>query len=119
MVRRSKVKVTGSQVVKGFLFLLAMYAYVREGSVKEQPRSHAATAVLYAAFTPAQQVARNLMLVARNKLRVARNTQLDAGNTQVVAGNKHHVARSKLLVAHNQLRWCTRGIRLSPIVVYG
>ena len=37
-----------------------------------------------AAFTPAQQVARNLMLVARNKLRVARN----------------------------KLRWCKRGIRL-------
>ena len=27
----------------------------------------------YAAFTPAQQVARNMLLVARNKLRVALN----------------------------------------------
>jgi len=29
VVRKSKVKVTGSQVIKEFLFLLAMYAYVR------------------------------------------------------------------------------------------
>jgi len=39
--------------------------------------------IRYAAFTPAQLV--------------ARNTQLDAGN-------KHHVARSKLLVTRNKLR---------------
>ena len=57
-----------------------------------------------AAFTPAQQVARNLMLVARNKLRVAHNTQL-------VAGNKQLAARNMMLVARNKLRWCKRGIR--------
>jgi len=69
--------------------------------------------VPYAAFTPAQQVARNLMLiVARNKLR---NTQLDTGNKQLAARNMMLVARNKLRVtaARNKLRWCKRGIRLS------
>ena len=41
-----------------------------------------------AAFRPAQQAARNLMLVARNKLRVARNTQLDAGERVVSRRNQ-------------------------------
>ena len=63
-----------------------------------------------AAFTPAQQVARNMLLGARNKLQlVAGNTQLVASNTQ---GNTQLVARNMLLVARNKLGWCKRGIRL-------
>ena len=57
-----------------------------------------------AAFTPAQQVARNLLLSL--KKHVARNTQL-------VAGNKQLAARNMMLVARNKLRWCKRGIRVS------
>jgi len=58
--------------------------------------------VPYAAFTPAQ-------LVARNKLRATRN---------LLRAQALYVARSKLLVARNKLRatcclrWSKRGIRL-------
>ena len=61
----------------------------------------------YAAFTPAQLVARNKhhvadskLLVARNKLRVARNMLLQA----------------KQQVARNLLRWCKRGITITNCI---
>jgi len=68
----------------------------------------------YAAFTPAQLVARNKLLVARNKLRVA---QLVAGNLRATCNKRATccalVARNKLraTIARNLLRWCKRGIR--------
>jgi len=68
----------------------------------------------YAAFTPAQLVARNTQLVAGNKHHVAHRKL-------IVARNKLRVARNMLassnklrvcaqLVARNLLRWCKRGI---------